>query len=619
MSSTVWGDSFLRACKPRSRMTGSEWADARRYIASGTGPEPGPWRTARTPYLREPMDVATDKKTEKVVMMMASQLGKSELLLNIMGYFADQEPAPQLMLQPTVEAAEAFSKERIDPTFRASEGLKDKLETGTGGRGSSRKSANTIRMKHYAGGYIALVGSNSAAGLSSRPIRVLLADEVDRYEGTKEGDPLKLAIQRTTNFHNKKICLVSTPTVAGRSSIEEHFKATDMRYYHVPCQHCGAYQVFKWGQVKWDKDAEGVVDLETARYECEHCGDVMRGSGRIDSDILLGGKWVAMNPSAKAAGFHLSSLYSPWVELSSLVDEFTAATSRRDKEGLMEFVNLKLGEPWEEKTSDDIDPMHLHTKRREYYDAELPDGVLLLTAGVDVQDTYLAVEVVGWGKDKESWGIEYKHFMGDPGQSALWRQLDNYLQRAFTFADGGQLGVSAACIDSGGHYTQEVYEFCKPLETRRVFAIRGVGGDGKPFIGRPVRNNRQRAARFDIGVDAGKSAIMARARIEDEGGGYCHFPRDAERGYDIDYFRGLLSERLEIKYLNGRTTMRWVKIYERNEPLDVRNYATAAMEILSPDFEMLANHEQKGNVYAQAAAQAATRRRGRRVLSRGVT
>lgn len=613
---TAWGDAFLKACRPKSILTGSQWSDEYRYIAPGTSPEPGPWRTDRVPYLREPMDVATDSETEFIVMMCSSQVGKSELLLNVMGYYCDQEPAPQLMVQPTVDAAEAFSKERIDPTFRYSPGLKGKLEAGKDGRGTSRKSSTTIRMKHYAGGYLAMVGANSPAGLSSRPIRILLADEVDRYGVTKEGDPLKLAIQRTTNFHNRKICLVSTPTVEGRSSIEEWFKRSDQRYYHVPCQHCGGFQVLKWSRVKWDRDESGNHLPDTARYECEHCGEAMRGPGRPNSAMLEAGYWKATRKS-RIAGFHINSLYSPWVELRALVAEWVEANKTRDRKGLMEFINLKLGEPWQER-DDDMDYDHLFGKRREYYDAELPDGVLVLTAGVDVQDTYLAAEVVGWGIGYESWGIEYKIFMGDPGQSAVWMQLDDFLQKTWQLGDGTALGVSCACVDSGGHFTTEVYRFTKAREYRRVYAIKGRGGQGIPLVGKPVRNNRIGAVRFDLGVDSGKATVMSRIKIEEEGPGYCHFPRDQQRGYDLEYFRGLLSERLKYEYRNGKVKVSWDQIYERNEPLDCRNYATAAIEILSPNFEALAAMPERGNIYVQApSAPQRVRRRG--VLSRGVT
>lgn len=595
-------------------MTGSEWADSRRYIAPGTSPEPGEWRTDRVPYAREIMDTITDAKTEEIVLMMSSQVGKSEILLNAMGYYIDQEPSPILMVQPTVDVAEAFSKERISPTIEYSKHLKDKVmpESKTG-RGSSRRSDDTILTKSFTGGYLALVGSNSPAGLASRPIRILLRDEVDRYGETKEGDPMKLSKQRTTNFHNRKIVDVSTPVDKETSKIFKAFKRSDQRRFHIPCPECGALQFLKWGQVKWDKDDAGVGIPDTARYECEHCKGTVTGPGKISNSLLLSGVWIA-EAKSKIAGFHINSMYSPWVDLSSLAAEFIEVTRKRDKEGLKEFVNLKLGEPWEDK-SQELDYEHIFKRRREYYDADLPDGVLLLTAGVDVQDSYLAVEIVGWGKDKESWGIDYQILMGDPKQPAVWNQLESHLLKNWHFEDNSYLTPACVCIDSGGHNTSEVYEFTKKHELRRWFAIKGVGGDDKPYIGKPVRNNRQNAIRIDIGVNSGKSRIISNIGLEDEGPNYCHFPRDPERGYDEEYFRGLLAEELRYKYVNGRTRTEWVKIYERNEPLDVRNYATAAMEILNPDFDLLATRTEKGNVYLQATTQQRSRRR---VISKGI-
>ena len=610
---TAWSDAFKKRARPRSKMTGSEWADKRRYVAPGTSPEPGPWRTERVPYLREPMDCATDKVTETTVMMCSSQIGKSEYLLNVLGYYADQEPAPQLMLQPTVENAEAFSKERIDPTFRYSSGLKDKLEDGKEGRGTAKKSSTTIRMKHYPGGYLALVGANSPAGLASRPIRVLLGDEVDRYGITKEGDPLKLAIQRTTNFHNKKINLVSTPTIDGASKIQEWWLKSDQRYYYVPCPHCGTEQKLIWSNVKWDRDEHGNHHPETAYYECAHCHEAIHD--RHKYDMLQAGNWKASKPFNGIAGFHINSLYSPWVKFAQLAAEFVEATKTRDKKGLMEFVNLKLGEPWVEDNSE-LDHRHLH-KRREYYEADLPEKVLLVTAGIDVQQDRLECETVGYGIGRESWGIEYKVFPGDPEQPQVWKQLDEYLQRQWQLPDGHRLGISAACVDSSdGNTVDAVYSFTKAREARRIFSIKGRGGKGIPFIGKPNKNNRMGAILFTLGVDSGKSTIMSNLKIEDEGPGYCHFPRDGEKGYDETYFKGLLSEKQVYKYVNGQTKVEWKKIVERNEPLDCRNYANAAMEILNPNFEWLAEQEQRGNVYNQAAQGVKKKRRA--VISKGI-
>ncbi|EAZ2245710.1 phage terminase large subunit family protein [Salmonella enterica] len=618
MGETVWSTAFFRALRPKSRLTVSEWADKYRHVAPGTSPEPGPWRTSRVPYLREPMDVIGDADTETVVMQCSSQIGKSEMQLNVMGYFTDQEPSPQLMIYPTVEAAEAFSKERIDPTFKYSPGLKNKLREGKEGRGAAKKSSTTIRMKHYAGGYVALVGANSPAGLASRPVRILLADEIDRYGVTQEGDPLKLGIQRTTNFHNRKKVFVSTPVLEKTSNIHKWFKLSDQRYYQVPCPCCGAMQVLKWSQVKWDKNDMGEALPETARYECRECGDVIRGPGKPDVDWLAKGVWIPEHPEIKGiVGFHISSLYSPWVALSELVAEFAEATKNRDKNGLMEFINLKLGEPWKEDAKEEIDHEYL-LQRRVRYEDFLPDGVLLLTAGVDVQDSYLVAEVVGWGKGKESWGIEYKIFMGDPAQSAVWQQLDEFLLRSWQFRDGQRLSIAAACVDSGGHFTTETYRFTKSRESRRIYSIRGRGGVGLPFIGKPNNNNRIGAMLFNLGVDDGKGTIIARIKLHDPGPGYMHFPVDSERGYDTEYFKGLLSEKKVFEYKNGQTKEKWEKVYNRNEPLDCRNYASAAMEILNPNFGWLAGQEQRGNVYVQQQQQS-TQKKRRRVRSRGVT
>ncbi|AIA10287.2 terminase large subunit [Vibrio phage X29] len=616
MRNTVWGDKFTQKLRPKSRISGSDWADKYRYVAPGTSPEPGPWRTSRVPYLKEPMDCSTDGETEVTVMMCSSQIGKSEYVLNIMGYYADQEPAPQLMLQPTVEAAEAFSKERIDPTFRYSSGLKNKLEEGQDGRGSSRKSSTTIRMKHYPGGYLALVGANSPAGLASRPIRIILADEVDRYGFTKEGDPLKLAIQRTTNFHNRKICLVSTPTISGHSKIEEWWLKSDQRYFHVHCPHCGELQVLKWGQVKWRKDPEGKHMPETAYYECASCKSAIKDSDKFD--MLTSGTWIKSKPEVKGiAGFHVNSLYSPWVKFSSLVKEWVDIQKSKDKKGLMEFINLKLGEPWEED-DDDFGWDHLHKNRREYYNCEVPEGALLLTAGVDVQHSWIECEVVGWGLGKESWGIEHKKFMGDPKDKKVWEDLDRYLLKQWAYADGSRIELSGACFDSSdGNMMNEVYAFTKPREARRFFSIKGKGGFETPFINKPTKSNIYGAWMFSIGVDTGKRNIFARLRIEDEGAGYCHFPREGDKGYDEEYFKGLLSEKVQFKYVNGQTKTEWKKVYERNEPLDCRNYATASMEILNPNFEYLA--EQKGKGVVAKSVQPEVKKKKRRVISKGIS
>ncbi len=406
----LWSEQFSKICRPVSRLTGTEWADSKRFIPLGTSAEPGLWRTSRTPYLKEPMDAATDKTTEKVVLMFSSQVGKSEALLNVLGYYADQEPAPQLMLQPTVEMAEAFSKERIAPMFRDFLGLKGKLEEGKDGRGNEKKTSATILMKHYPGGYLALVGANSPAGLASRPIRILLADEVDRYPESagKEGDPLKLAVQRTQNFNNRKIIFVSTPTIKGSSKIYNEFEGGDQREFKVQCPHCGCFIKLSWSMVKWESDDSDNLVEESVGIFCSECGSKIRGPRKLNPDILATGRWEVANPKGRYRSYHINALYSPWVNLFDLVCEWVDINRKKDRNGLMEFINLKLGEPWEQYGGD-ADLWEYLLKRREYYPAGgiLPDGVLLLTAGVDVQHDRLECSVYGWGTGRECWGIRH--------------------------------------------------------------------------------------------------------------------------------------------------------------------------------------------------------------------
>lgn len=607
-------EAFLSAFKPRSKLTGSEWADKYRYVAPGTTPEPGEWRTSRVPYLREPMDAATDRHTEIVVLCCSSQVGKSEALLNVMGYYVDQDPAPQLMLQPTIDAAEAFSKERIDPTFRYSPGLANKLEEGKDGRGTSRKSSTTIRMKHYAGGYLALVGANSPAGLASRPIRVLLCDEIDRYGTTKEGDPLKLALQRTTNFHNRKIIMVSTPTIKGASQIESWYLRSDQRLFYVPCPHCGHEHVLTWANVKWDKDEQGNALPLTARMVCPKCGEIVRGAYKPDMTMLTAGRWKATNKESRIKGYHINSLYSPWVDLYKLVEEFSEATRNRDKAGLMEFINLKLGEPWEESNDEDIWE-HLHRRREYYHGDNLPDGVLVLTAGVDVQRDRLECTIYGWGIGRECWGIEHRMLWGAPDDPTTWQQLDAFLQQHRSLDNGAVLPVSCVCVDSGdGAYTANVYRYTKARERSRVFSVKGRGGSNVPFINPPTKNNTENATLFNLGVDAGKSIVMGRLKIEDEGAGYVHYTRQAERGFNESFFQQLTAEVYEQKFEKGVIKTGWKKIRERNEALDCFVYATAALELINPNFEYLAEIYKDGGATPQNGH---GKKRG--MLSKGVS
>ncbi len=588
---------IVKVLKPPPQIVISQWADNERRLSKESSAEAGRWRTSRAPYQREMMDCINDPEVENIVLMTSSQIGKTEIVLNIIGYYMDYDPSPMLLVMPTLDLAEGFSKDRLAPMIRDTPALQNKVKDH-----KTRDSDNTLLHKKFPGGHVTLVGANSPAGLSSRPIRILLADEVDRFPATAgdEGDPLGLAAKRTKTFWNRKKIYVSTPTIKGESRIEAEYEDGTMEQWHLPCPECGHLQPLKWSQIRF----------EDVTHECAKCKERFSEFEWKEQT----GQWLAQRECQGKRSFHLNALASPWERWENIIEDFRDA-KQKGPEVLKVWVNTTLGETWEDDgvqtTEEDL------LKRRERYDCDLPDGVLLITAGVDVQDDRLEVEVVGWGTGKASWGIGYQIFYGDPAQKALWDQVDEYLQKSFSYKSGDQLRISCVCVDSGGHYTQEVYKFCKPREHRRIYAVKGKGGKDVPFVGKATRNNREKAALFTLGVDAGKEVLMTRLKVEyEDKPGYCHWPIEKEKGYDSVYFEGLCSEKRVIKYYKGRPKIEWVKKSSvPNEPLDLRNYATAALEILNPDLERMKEENKTGAIYEQTSR----KKKRRRVISKGVT
>ncbi|AKL95004.1 phage terminase GpA [Clostridium aceticum] len=595
-------ENIVKIMAPPPKLLVSEWADTYRKLSPESSAEPGQWRTDRAPYQKEIMDALNQPTVETIVIMSSSQVGKTEIINNIIGYYIDYDPAPILLLMPTLDLAQTYSKKRLATMLRDTPALRGKVKDS-----KSRDSDNTLLEKGFPGGYIALVGANSPTGLSSRPIRILLADEVDRFPASagSEGDPLSLAEKRTKTFWNKKKVFVSTPTEKGISRIESEYEGSSKEEWCLPCPLCGRHQPLKWAQIKF----------EDTTMECKFCRERF-----TEFEWKAGkGKWVAQDEDKikTKRGFHLNALASPWERWETIIKEFKDAKAK-GREALKTFVNTYLGESWEDLEGEVNDEEAL-IKRRERYGCPVPEGVLLLTAGVDVQDDRLEVEVVGWGVGKESWGIEYKIFYGDPGQDFVWNELDQYLMHEWSFGNGEDVGISCVCIDSGGHYTNEVYKFCKAREHRRIFAIKGYGGSDKAFIGKPSRSNREKVALFPLGVDKGKELIISRIKVAFEGPGYCHYPIEQEKGYNEEYFKGLCSERRVIRYSKGRPKIEWIKKSGvRNEPLDLRNYAGAALEILNPNFEILQKMYKKGKISDQSKSLQGSAKKKRRTISKGV-
>lgn len=482
--------------KPPPELTLSQWADRYRMLSAESSAEPGRWHTDKAPYQREIMDAIGDPHIRKVVIMSAAQIGKTDaFILNPLGYYMDYAPAPILVMQPTLDMGQTFSKDRLAPMIRDTPELRDKVDV------KSRYSGNTIMKKNFPGGHVTIVGANSATGLASRPIKVLLADEVDRYPASAgtEGDPLSLAQKRQTTFWDKKTVIVSTPVLKGHSRIETEFNQSTREEWNVPCPACGHYQPLVWANVIFDKDDPQSEVL----YKCERCGAAM-GEYRW-KQAARKGRFVAENPGAEARGFHLNTLASTFCSWKEIVQKFLVAKEQLDQgnpEGMKVWVNTELGETWEEQ-GEQVEDAALYN-RRELYEADVPDGVLVLTAGVDVQDDRFEVEVVGWGTGKESWGIRYQKIYGDLLKEQVWADLDAFLLAGFKKKDGTTLHIISTCMDSGGHHADQVLRFCRDRWERKVWAIKGKGGSDVPYIRNPSTNNRVKAPLFTIGVDAGK-------------------------------------------------------------------------------------------------------------------
>lgn len=572
-------EECVKVVRPPKKLTVSEWADEYRQLSSEASAESGKWRTSRAEYQRGLMEAFSDKNIHTVVWMSSAQVGKTEVLLNIIGYFIDQDPSPMLLLQPTLDMAQAFSKDRVAPMVRDTKVLTHKVRDS-----KAKDSGNTILHKTFPGGHITMAGANSPSSLASRPVRVVLCDEVDRYPPSAgaEGDPVNLAFKRTTTFWNKKRMLTSTPTIKDVSRIEAAYEDSDKRKFYIPCPDCDKPQVLKWSNVSWEQDTDSNGKVikhypNTAKYFCEHCGSGWDDSARWRA--VSKGEWRAGREANGVAGFWLNEIYSPWVKLSEMAKAFLEA--EKSQHTLKTFINTSLGETWEEDQGEVIEDNVLMANREDY--TVLPKEAAVLTCGVDTQGDRLEGEVKAWGDSDESWGVLHFRIEGKPSQKQVWDDLDNIINATYKRSDGVQLRVSCTCIDSGGHFADDVYKFCKKRELKRVFAVKGSSIAGKPIVSRPTTSNKLKVKLFTVGTDTAKELIFSRLQLEDFGQGYMHF----NKTYDETYFQMLTSEKRVMTMKKGRPVMIWKPIRARNEALDYTVYNLAALGILNPNYKKI--------------------------------
>ena len=587
-----------------------DWADTRRKLSQSAGAVGGQWETSRFEVARGPMLATNEPGVEIITAMVATQTLKTELLLNTIGRQVHLDPCPMLLVQPKDEAVDSFSKERLAPMVRVTPVLNRRM-----GDARTRRTDDTLRFKRFPGGFLALASAGSPTNLAMRAVRITLLDEIDKYEVTKEGDPVALAEERTSTFKTNRLCIrVCSPTTEENSRIWRSYQDSDQRQAFVPCPHCGDYMVLDFFKhVHWERDGD-YHRTETAAIWCEHCGVAWEETQRIRA--LAGIQWrqtkkfrccgLDQEPeewdwdgrvgwalcsqcgrravSNQHAGFTASKLHNPMITVPELAKKWIEAEG--DIEARQTFYNTQLALPYSAQALKEVPSGTLLARREEWGD-RVPDEVLVITAGVDVQPGGSAsigrieLEAVGWGLGEESWSLDHQVFLGDPARPEVWRELDEYLLTPMERQDSRSMVIRAVCVDSGGHNTQDAYAFARARVSRNVWAIKGASDrqNWSPIWPSPnsaKKGGQQRTGYKPviIGSSAGKEAVRQRLLISEPGPGYCHFPMS--RGQD--YFDQMVAERLVVERVHGTNIRRWViPPHRATEAFHIRVYAYAAL------------------------------------------
>lgn len=550
MSKTPLIEAFANAIFIKPSLNLTQWANEYRVLSKESSAMFG--RFEALSYQIEPMNTISDPEVREVVLMWGAQLGKSEILNNTIGYYVHQDPSPILFLLPSEDMAEDYSKRRLTPMFRDTKVLDELI--------NDREASNTILIKNFKGGNLALVGSNSPSKLASKPIKVLIVDEVDRCENTKEGHSIDLAQKRTNTYYDRKIIKVSTPTIKGHSTIEREFEGSDKRYYFVPCPFCGFSQTLSFENIKWEQSEDGSHNLDSVGYACVECGSLW--SEREKNNAVTHGIWKATAPLSKIAGFYLNALYSPFFTLKDIVKDFLESKDNIQK--FQVFTNTIKAESFE-PPSVKFEENELYERRENYTSTTLPDEVMFVTCGIDIQNNRIEMEFRGWGLGFESWGIEYLILQGDTKLPKVWDDCFIATRRMFSSVSGKRYYASIVVIDSGFE-TEKVYKLVS-MGKGRFIATKGASEVEmkKDFINKP-KKIKEKVWLYSVGTYRGKSEIFRLLQTKTYGAGYQHF----NQNYTLEYFRQLTSERLtKTKNDKGYIVYRFSSDGRRNEALDI--------------------------------------------------
>ncbi|PIB55156.1 phage terminase large subunit family protein [Pseudomonas sp. 2995-1] len=603
----VYREAYFRGLQPDPDVWIDQWADEYMRIPRDSGAaEPGQYRTSRTPYAREPMRcLSPAHPCKRVITMVASQLMKTQIGLNWMGGLIHMAPSNILALLPSLGLAKRVSS-RISKTIKATPVLRERVASSR-----SRDSRNTMDTKEFEGGSLYVTTAGSAANLAELSARYIYGDEVDRWEVDvgDEGDPIELAETRGSTFgRNAKFYFSSSPTIKGASRIADLFESSDQRFYYVPCPHCGHMQVLEWENLLYS------ADFSVVHYKCAASGldcDVLIEE-HFKGQMLAKGEWRSHTQGdGETVGFHLNALYSPpgWMDWRSLAKQFEKAQkaqAKGDLEPMQVFYNTRLAKVWDSAQEQTKASVLIERARREGFSlGAVPAAVMMITGSVDVQADRLEFMAMGWGVGMERWVIDHRVIAGDPSDERTWAVLDELLKERYRHPCGVGLGILAVAVDSGGHHTDEVYQFCRVRRWRNIFAIKGASKPGKPVIAqRPSmvdvtwkgQTERGGAELWFVGTDTAKDWIYNRYPFE-SGPGAVHFANDLPD----EFFAQCVAERKVAKYVRGHKRIEWIKgKAERNEALDLMVYCLAMAHYLGINRYQEHDWERVRNSLAQA-------------------
>jgi len=609
---SAYNDAFGKGLRLDPKQNISEWADENVILSSKGSAAPGRYQTSRVPFTKEIMDcLSPSHPCDFVVFMKPAQITGTQLILNWNGHSIDLSPGPFMIVEPTVEMAKKLSKQRYQEMIQDSPVLREIIPPSR-----EKDGGNTLLCKEYRGGVTVLTGANSASSLRMLPIRNLALDEVDSYpldlEG--EGDPIALAVKRTTTFgRRRKIFILSSPTEKENSRIEREYLESDQRKYNLPCPHCDYMQHLQWSNIKFEKNEKYELISEVT-YICDSCGCHIEE--RHKTEMLTRGKWIAENTeNGKCPGFHINGLYSPlgWLSWEDIVLEFLKFEKLKDEPLLKTWTNTVLAETWESKGAS-LEYSYLFN-RREPVQPGLNPNIVMLTMAADVQDDRIECAIVGWRSGEECDIIETKYLMGSPAELTVWDNLREYIGKTFSHPKG-QMRIVATAIDTGGHHTAETYAFVKASDSLSVFAIKGSSTPGSPISGKPsVQKNGVNL--YMIGTDTIKNLLFARLLIEEAGPGYVHFPMSL----DEEYFKQLTAEKRKVKFVKGFKKYEWIKTRKRNEQLDLMVYNIAVLNIIAfviyPSLTIYQMLDSLQGYKEKVEYQAVKKRRKKRQLTKG--